>query len=111
MLSVYLLLLTFKVTATVMCAVYCWRIARLNMTPTFTYMLFFTAFSIRVGTQIYAAFFYKDIVAVWVGTSVFRIIVSQIAETVIVGCFLIGYARKYYIIASLPTTQDKVRLQ
>lgn len=96
MLSMYLLLLTFKVVATVTCAVYCWRIARLNLTPTFTYMLFCAAFGLRFVTQMRAALYTREIVAVWSGYSVPQIVTSQAFETVIVGCFLIGFLRQFH---------------
>lgn len=102
MLSVYLLLFTFKVVASVMCALYCYRIGRLNLTPTCTYMLFFTAFCLRVVTQIRAAFYTRDIVAIWVGIAVRQIIVSQALEAAIIACFLIGFARTYYGLANSP---------
>lgn len=102
MLSVYLLLFTFKVVATATCAVYCYRISRLNLTPTFTYMLFCTAFVLRVVTQMRTAFYTSDIVAIWVGMAVKHIIWTQTFETVIVGCFLIGFVRTYYGIVGLP---------
>lgn len=105
MLSIYLLLFTFKVAATLMCAVYCFRIARLNLTPTCTYILFSTAFSLRVVTQIRAAFYTKDVVAIWSGMAVERIIWNQTFETMIIGCFLIGFARTYYKLASSPFTR------
>lgn len=102
MLSIYLLLFTFKVVATLMCAVYSFRIARLNLTPTFTYMLFFTAFALRLVTQIRAAFYTKEIVALWEGYSPARIIQGQFLEVVIVACFLIGILRRYHVFRDPP---------
>lgn len=105
MLSVYLLFFTFKVVATLACVVYCYRIARLNLTPTFTYMLFCVAFALRVVTQIRAAFYTMEIVAIWRGHAVAHIISSQAIETAIIACFLIGFARTYYGCTSLLGTR------
>lgn len=96
MLSIYLLFFTFKVVATLMCAVYCYRIARLDLTPTFTYMLFVTAFVLRLLTQVRAAFYTREIVALWDGYGPTQLLVNQAVEVVIVACFLIGILRKYH---------------
>lgn len=102
MLSIYLLLFTFKVVATVTCAVCCYRIARLNLTPTFTYMLFCVAFSLRVYTQIRSAFYTREILRLWQGYSATVIIQRQFIETVIIACFLIGILRHYYVFRDPP---------
>ncbi len=96
MLSTYLLFLTFKIVGTLACAVYCWKISRLKMAPTFSYMLFCSAFILRFFTQIEAFAFTRDILGLWSNYNFWIIILNQFIEVLIIGAFLIGFSRKFH---------------
>lgn len=99
-LAFYLLLLTFKMTATLSCAVYCVRISRIKLVPTFTWMLFATGFFLRFLTQFQGFIYTNNILGIWQGFNIWLVILNQAIEVVIVACFLIGFARTYYAIQS-----------
>lgn len=97
----YLILLTFNIAATLACAVYCFKIAKFKITPTFTWMSFFTAFCLRFFTQIQYIVFVGSGTASEAGMCAFLLIIQSI-ESSIVAAFLIGISRTYYIIKRSP---------
>lgn len=101
-LSAYLLLLTFKMTATVACAVYCFKIASFRITPTFTWILFCVAFMLRFFTQLQAIVYTNNILGIYSQFSTALIIVNQVIEVIIISSFLIGIFRTYYGLKSSP---------
>ena len=101
MISLYLLLLTYKIVATAACALYAFWIARLPNSPSKTYYLFLTAFSFRLFTQIQGIFYTQDILGFLSGYSPWLIIESQVVEVIIVTCFLLGILSKYHVYKQL----------
>lgn len=101
-LSVYIFLLAFKIISTLLCAVFCWKIAHLKYTPTLTYMLFFSAFSLRVGTQLLGVFYTQDILGFLKDYDIKLVISTQGIEVLITTLFLVGILRKWTTYKHLP---------
>lgn len=95
-LAAYLLLLTFKVTATLACAVYCIRISKVKHVPTTTWLLFGMGFLMRFITQFQGFLYTKSILGIYAGYNFWLILANQLVEVAIISCFLIGLSRIYY---------------
>jgi len=100
-LPTYLILLTFNITATLACAVYCFKIARFKITPTFTYMSYSIGFCLRLFTQLQYIIFVAPNQGLSDGLGTF-LIVMQIIEVAIIMAFLLGISRTYYMIKRSP---------
>src|SRR5688500_1941791 len=102
MIILFYFFLTFKIFATLICAFYCWRISRLDHTPTTTYVLFCIAFTLRFLTQLQGIFYTRDILGFLSGYPAWLIIESQLVEAIIAACFLIAILKKFSTYKTLP---------
>ena len=94
--SLYVFLLTFKMIVTIMATVFAFRIARLKMTQTYTWVLFGTAFFLRFLTQLMSLYFARDILGVYKNYELSLVIFTQAIEVAIVTLLLIAVLRSYY---------------
>lgn len=95
MLPLYVFFLTFQIIGTIMCAVLCYKIAYLRLTPTLTWLLFFFAFVIRFITQINSIFYIHDIIKFVDQYNMSLTVISQILSASFITLLLVAILRVY----------------
>lgn len=95
MLAIYLFFVTFQILSSVLCAYLCFKIARLNMTPTFTFYLLGAAFTMRLISQAHGLFYVADVVNFYQSYPTWLILGSNLFGALTTACFLIAFLRIY----------------
>lgn len=84
-----------KIALSVSCAVFSYKIARMNMTPTFTYMLYFVSYLTYFTTQVHTFSYANNVSDFMESLSKMSVLKSQIVWIVFFTLQLVALYRTY----------------
>lgn len=100
MLSFYIFLLAFRFIATIGLVTFSFKIARMRLTPTLTWMLITIGFTLSLIRLVETTFFVTDIAKILDGFNKVQVVADQITATVTIGLFFTGVTRIYFDLKS-----------
>lgn len=96
-------LIGYKIAGTALCAWFCWKISKMRMTPTYTYVMFFWAFTLMLISQFVGILYTKDIYGFLTHFPSPLVVFTQLLQVLIVGSFVRGFSIKYrYLVKTYP---------